>query len=99
VRHFYGGREIRDGGKFQKISALASHELNPNPAAMAAAITPPTSADKSQESLTTTSLLSPRQRDDRGHARILQIQLKRIPGRGCSEFEIANVVSKSQPNA
>jgi hypothetical protein len=57
------------GTKFQKMAALASHELNPNRAAMAAAITPPTRADKSQESLTTTSLLSPRQRNDRGHAR------------------------------
>ena len=64
-----GDREIRDGGKFQKMAALASHELDPNRAAMAAAITPPTRADKSQESLTTTSLLSPRQRNDRGHAR------------------------------
>jgi hypothetical protein len=37
----------------KKIAALAGQELNPNPAAMAAAIKPPTRADKSQESLTT----------------------------------------------
>jgi hypothetical protein len=35
----------------KKIAALAGHELSPNPSPMAAAIKPPTRADKSQESL------------------------------------------------
>jgi hypothetical protein len=37
----------------KKITALAGHELNPNPSPMAAAIKPPTRADKNQESLKT----------------------------------------------
>jgi hypothetical protein len=37
----------------KKITALAGHELNPNPAPRAAAIKPPARADKSQESLKT----------------------------------------------
>jgi hypothetical protein len=38
-------------GKRQQLPR--GHKLNPNPAAMAAAIKPPTRADKSQESLKT----------------------------------------------